>query len=88
MTNKWDKKGDKVKVGEIKKLSSSFFKRSGKAEGGRIGLSTGTDIYKPSLADKKWSRYLGKKYKIKKLIKTPALKRSGKAEGGSAKGKK
>jgi len=40
MSNKWHdliKKGvisDKVKVGEIKKLSSSFFKRKNKAKGG------------------------------------------------------
>jgi hypothetical protein len=54
----------------------------GYKDGGRIGFKKGGDVYKPSAADKKYSKYLEKKYPIKKLIKTPVLKRSGKADGG------
>ena len=48
------------------------------------GYKKGGDVYKPSAADKKYSKYLDKKHPgVKRLIKTPAnLKRLGKADGG------
>ena len=53
------------------------------------GYNKGGDVYKPSAADKKYGKYLGKKYSIKKLLKKPVdLKRSGKADGGRIGAKK